>query len=360
MPRSSKRLRGKQHPYAPATTAVEVEDSVPIQMQTPLAPVQTPVQTQSAQSSTVQPTVQPSVVVPHHQAPSTHTFEQTEDQHNQADSTMTRPGINVTNIVDNVIDLSNPSPLLSVCGELGVNVPLNIKEKIWKGEFLDLGLLLATDPDNFSQQPLIVKNGSLQLGNISKRKIGSIYEWTDSFLVFASIFLAKYPARTQELLKYINTVRSAHTSFGGYGWKNYDSQFRLRQASDPSRSWGTIDAELWLTCLGQSSFGVQQNRGVQNWPTNNQKVCYAYQKGACQRFNCQFDHLCSRCWGSHPSMNCYKSGFAQNPLRGAGNMNFSRPQNPASIHPPNQSNQFPFRPRNPRQGYFNRTIRPSN
>ena len=69
--------------------------------------------------------------------------------------------------------------------------------------------------------------------------------WTSAFLIYASIYLSYHPHRTQGILKYMHTVRSAASRFGGYGWRQYDINFRMRQQRAPQRSWSLIDGELW-------------------------------------------------------------------------------------------------------------------
>ena len=70
------------------------------------------------------------------------------------------------------------------------------------------------------------------------------------FSDFASIYLACHPTKARQLLKYASIIRSAAFRHAGFGWRDYDVQFRLRQARVPNRSWASIDAELWLTLLG--------------------------------------------------------------------------------------------------------------
>lgn len=66
------------------------------------------------------------------------------------------------------------------------------------------------------------------------------------FLVFVSIYLEKHIERSRELIKYMDLIRHASRAFGGLGWREYDIQFRLKQARLPGRSWASVDAELWL------------------------------------------------------------------------------------------------------------------
>lgn len=377
MPRKSNRLQGRKHPYAPTPVQIEgdteqgpppVHISTAVQTQSPGEGVQGDIlDLQPPAPARTMPTPPFGQTLPGSAPTSTslHSFQQ-----DYANALRGMEGQLAQDVDGGMqpdllgIDFgvgAHPSPLLSVCSQLGGNVHTAIKDKIWKGEYVDLGLLLVTDPENFSHQSLVVKNGSIQLKNNFRPKIESIAEWTDAMLIFSSIFLVKSPERVQELLKYINNVRSAYTSFGGYGWRNYDIQFRLRQARDPTRSWGAIDAELWLICLGGHSSSVHQNKGTQNRSQGSQKICYAYQQGSCQRRLCGFSHSCITCGGSHPAMNCIKSGqTGPVGIRGAGNSNFSRPQNPSSFRP---SNQYSFRARNPQQvraGSQNRPSRPTN
>ena len=85
-----------------------------------------------------------------------------------------------------------------------------------------------------------------------KRFISSIHSWTSAFLCYTSVYVGAHPHRAQELLKYAHIVRTAATRFGGWGWCNYDVQFRMRQQSQPQRSWAVIDGELWALCVSTS------------------------------------------------------------------------------------------------------------
>ena len=50
------------------------------------------------------------------------------------------------------------------------------------------------------------------------------------------------------MLKYIHDVRLGAERSGN--WKLYDEQFRLKLVSDPNKSWGNIDTELWVMYMG--------------------------------------------------------------------------------------------------------------
>jgi hypothetical protein len=92
--------------------------------------------------------------------------------------------------------------------------------------------------------------------------------------VYASIYLAAHPHRIQELLKYMNTIRTAAMRHAGMGWKANDQQFRLRLAADPTGiRFDRIDYELWLLFVG---------------PSNH-----------CGAFTERVQHICLNCGGNH-------------------------------------------------------------
>ena len=136
-------------------------------------------------------------------------------------------------------------PLTSVCDDLGATIPQHLKDKIWRGEYVEFGTLLkssrGTGLDNsFDETLFTIGSNESPLWQIRPHKqaprITSIEQWTSAFLVFASVYLLRHPTHARSLLKYADTIRSAAFRHVGYGWREYDIQFRLRQARVPSRS----------------------------------------------------------------------------------------------------------------------------
>jgi hypothetical protein len=134
------------------------------------------------------------------------------------------------------------------------------------------------------------------------------------------------PLRVQELLKYVDIIRTAAARFGGWGWRTYDRQFRIRQESRPNRSWSIIDGELWafyVTTPVQRNFGMGENqsRGLargglrtfrgqksgfgQNWGRNTNQQCFDFNRAGCSRTSCIYKHACSKCNGQgHGAQSC--------------------------------------------------------
>ena len=119
--------------------------------------------------------------------------------------------------------------------DLSAHVPIQICEKIRDNKYINLTLLLKgiielhdlfsgglihlTETDTFEARP-----------KITREKIPDTDKWTGAFLIFSSIYLQKHPNKAQEFLQYMAIVRDANARHGGLLFRNYDEQFRLRQA----------------------------------------------------------------------------------------------------------------------------------
>ena len=66
----------------------------------------------------------------------------------------------------------------------------------------------------FSGGVLHVSDGKVEaLPKQTKERVNTIEQWTDAFLIFMSIYLSRYPGKTQELLKYISVICDAAAKF---------------------------------------------------------------------------------------------------------------------------------------------------
>ena len=84
---------------------------------------------------------------------------------------------------------------------------------------------------------------------ICKEKIQSIEKWTDAFLIYTSVFLTALQDKAIELMHYMFLIREAASKQrGSFCWRDYDEQFRIRQANYPS-SWSVINNDLWWHCM---------------------------------------------------------------------------------------------------------------
>lgn len=106
-----------------------------------------------------------------------------------------------------------------------------------------------------------------------------------------SIFTAVHSDKTQYLL-YMHDIRvGARRSVG---WKQYDEQFRLKMAMDPSKSRAVVDSEIWwaLAILLQfqgSMVSISAMRSIF--------------KGFASEIHVHI-HMCIKCGHEHSMLNC--------------------------------------------------------
>ncbi len=152
-----------------------------------------------------------------------------------------------------ILQVSGGNPLSPQGEYLGASVPQNIKERIWKGEYVEFSLLIP-NRSSTARAKIFAESGIEQMGSEltvfqkgqqivfrptgPKRQIWSIEKWTDAFLVFSSIYLQKKPQYAQELMKYGSIIRSAARNYAGLGWREYDIEFRERMQVNQNKAWG--------------------------------------------------------------------------------------------------------------------------
>ena len=121
--------------------------------------------------------------------------------------------------------------------EYSLHIPLNIKENIWAGEYIDLYVLqksareLATDSK--LSGGLSIKGGQLTVTQPKIVAISNIHVWTSAFMIFMGVMLEKWSNKGHEYLKYMFNVRLAASRGSGTGWAAYDERYRLRKARYP-------------------------------------------------------------------------------------------------------------------------------
>ncbi|XP_074913460.1 uncharacterized protein LOC142044663 [Buteo buteo] len=122
------------------------------------------------------------------------------------------------------------TPYVGLRRPLGYQLAKATKERIWRGEFIDLFSLLHTE--------LAPEHGP--------RPGDTLDQWVSAFLVYASVLCEKHPARCGAMFKYLDTIRKLHATYGGTSWMSYDEDFRRRAAKDPTLPWGDVDLDLWM------------------------------------------------------------------------------------------------------------------
>ena len=106
----------------------------------------------------------------------------------------------------------NGNEFVSVALPLDILVSDKLKNKIWSGEYIEMGALLEGDPegDSYSLRINPGEGGSVNLvPNSKSHKIESVSRWLSAFQIFMSIHCQKRPADFGKLLVYQNLIKKS-------------------------------------------------------------------------------------------------------------------------------------------------------
>ena len=97
-------------------------------------------------------------------------------------------------IGSNLDQMHTPHQIVEIASDITVNVYQSIKEKIKKGDYVDLASLLTNNQHNDSKQKLIFQQGELILQpDQNYNTIFPIDTWTAAFIIVTSIYCSAHP-----------------------------------------------------------------------------------------------------------------------------------------------------------------------
>ena len=189
-----------------------------------------------------------------------------------------------------------------------------LKQKIEKGEYVDLDKLLPRDKVGFDQQgegdqmEWICEQGSTYLVPAKRQsRINSFHRWEQAFCMYATIYCGANPNRARDIWQYISVINTAASSFVWNNVYNYDMIFRQLMQFNPGRSWAVTYGHMWNLSMreplqskqqfksgvnfGNSSNSVGNNGGkTANMVKKKSDYCWNFNKGVKCRFgkNCRF------------------------------------------------------------------------
>ena len=208
-----------------------------------------------------------------------------------------------------------------------------MKDRIQKGEFVDLEKLLPKEKGNYLSADdglsleVVTKDGHAFLApQREEKRINGIRRWDQAFRVYTTIFTHANPERASEIWQHVHVIHTATTT---YNWANvslYDFMFRQLMASKPWRSWAKTDNQGWNLALREPAIraGGMGNTATSNYAPNNSvhgftnttkpktwrdDCCWHFNKNQCKEGNsCKWNDCCTYCgrWNSHGYHNCKK------------------------------------------------------
>ncbi|KAJ1178104.1 hypothetical protein NDU88_003352 [Pleurodeles waltl] len=169
--------------------------------------------------------------------------------------------------------------LLSRPGKLAAHVAAEVKEKIWKGEFVDIfGLIRAKRREAEPKD----KEAKASSSSDKKPKVEeSITNWLFGFNVFMSVMLEKKPELGISMICYANKILRAHHMYGGNVWLEYDRDFRWAKVEDPAIGWDQTEVNVWLECVNNKLPSKQPFRS--QFSSDKKGSCWAFYRKLCSR-----------------------------------------------------------------------------
>jgi hypothetical protein len=122
---------------------------------------------------------------------------------------------------------NTPPATVTVPDRLSIIVTQADKLKIWNGGYVNIHHFLEkTEEENRTSKWDIGKDGTFTKHTVTK-KVKNIFDWTTAFQRYMGVYLQMNPSKNLELMLYSETIRTASINYSGYGWRNYDEQFRI-------------------------------------------------------------------------------------------------------------------------------------
>ncbi|KAJ1136643.1 hypothetical protein NDU88_003058 [Pleurodeles waltl] len=230
--------------------------------------------------------------------------------------------------------LGAPSMTTRAAG-LATAIPLTVKERIWRKEFIDIFTLLEIQLEGLDLT-ICDKKEDDRRERKRARKERNFENWLDAFRIMACVIVEKFPRSAADLWLYESKIHEAHRQFSGDAWLEYDKSFRLKMQAHPEMEWNQEDVSSYIHKMmvareasawagkGEQSFRTGHNKGRHDkfkathrhktWHSNrtkgdngSQAICWKFEADECSwGQNCKFRHSCSTCGGEHPASTCRK------------------------------------------------------
>ncbi|KAJ1104800.1 hypothetical protein NDU88_002209 [Pleurodeles waltl] len=124
-------------------------------------------------------------------------------------------------------------------------IPLAVKERIWRREFIDIFTLLEIQVEGLDLTTVDKKEKDRRERN-RVRKERNFDNWLDAFRIMAYIIVDKFPHCAKDLWLYESKIHEAHRQFSREAWLDYDKGFRLKMQAHPDMEWDEEDVAGYM------------------------------------------------------------------------------------------------------------------
>ena len=209
------------------------------------------------------------------------------------------------------------------------HVDSSLKEKIERGEYVDLERLLSKDRSSLANgedrhMEIVSRDGMTYFAPVQDKgaHITGLCKWEQAFRVYAAIYSQAQPHRASEIWQYVYVINLAASSYQWDNVSHYDFTFRQMMSQRPNRSWAKTDVQGWNLATtdplsknnfngnksGSGSYSAAQggSSSGKNW---KDYCCWKYNRNKCKKSasECDWDHCCNYCGGwNHGFYNCRK------------------------------------------------------
>ncbi|KAJ1204732.1 hypothetical protein NDU88_000170 [Pleurodeles waltl] len=233
-----------------------------------------------------------------------------------------------------------PPAMTTKAAGLATAIPLTVKERIWRKEFIDIFTLLEIQLEGLDLTVCDRKDEDRRERKRA-RKERNFENWLDAFRIMACVIVEKFPRCAADLWLYESKIHEAHRQFPGDAWLEYDKSFRLKMQAHPEMEWNQEDVSSYIHKMmvardlpswagkGEHSFRITQQKSRYDkhkgphrhkpWHSARgqgdrgqsekgpQAICWKFETDECTwGLICKFRHICSTCRGDHPGASCKK------------------------------------------------------
>ncbi|OCT56271.1 hypothetical protein XELAEV_18000366mg [Xenopus laevis] len=195
-------------------------------------------------------------------------------------------------VLRGIMETARQNAYVAFAGPLGVYVKWEVKEKIWKVEFMELFSLLPLDE-------------TIELKEEDKK---------DSKKEEEDIIGEKHPEKCSPLFCYVDGAWEAFKVYDSLTWWRYGEHFRQQLAANPTMRWKP-DGHYPLAQTHDGPEGIplsEGGRGLQHATCSapiKQGYCWLFNDSHCKFGNsCKYKHEFSGCGVAHSYVRCFKKG----------------------------------------------------
>ncbi|KAJ1168989.1 hypothetical protein NDU88_000901 [Pleurodeles waltl] len=141
---------------------------------------------------------------------------------------------------------------------LGLHVPTEAKEKIWKGTYV-VGLLVdKSEKEEVTRCKECAHSREYSHCAHKKKVDETLANWARGFSTYQAILAEHFNDLGAQLACYQNRIVGAHDAYSGTAFKDFDKRFGRVKANRPILGWDQIDIITWLQFINQPHSATEQ------------------------------------------------------------------------------------------------------